>query len=76
MSVDGLVRVAYDGVVNLREWWKMRYVQKEHHVEVHPETVEEVDRLREQYPHLWPFEYVCVHNDPETKMRHATGLYR
>lgn len=46
----------------------MRYVSKEHHVEIHPENSEEVERLKEQYPHLWPFEYVCVANDPEDRI--------
>lgn len=46
----------------------MRYVPKEHHVEIHPENDEDVKRLREQYPHLWPFQYVCVANDPEDKV--------
>lgn len=47
----------------------MRYVQKEHHVELHPENAEEVESLREQYPHLWPFKHVCVANKPEGRIK-------
>ena len=48
----------------------MKYIQKEQHYELHPENQKDVDQLREEYPLLWPFEYVCVanpHRDDESK---------
>jgi len=37
----------------------MKFVETEHVLESHPETDEELESLREQFPHLWPFQFVC-----------------
>ena len=50
----------------------MRCVQRDSHVEIHPSgpTVQsDVDRLRKVFPHLWPFEYVCLANPPGVTLR-------
>ncbi len=46
------------------------------HTELHPETAEELANLRRRYPHLWPFQFVCIAELrpvalPSYKDRHA-----
>lgn len=41
----------------------MKTIERENHVELHPETDSELNDLRIAYPHLWPFQYVCVHKE-------------
>ena len=38
----------------------MRSVQRQFYDEIHPESHEDVERLKRTYPHLCAFEYVCV----------------
>lgn len=40
----------------------MKYNQTTYHLEIIPETSEELKELRIQYPHLWPFSRVNIAN--------------
>jgi len=38
----------------------MRYVTREYHIEMIPESEQDVEYLKKEYPHLWPFKSVCL----------------
>lgn len=38
----------------------MRYITREYHIEMIPESEEDVEYLKKEYPHLWPFKSVCL----------------
>jgi hypothetical protein len=44
----------------------MKQIERDHFIEYHPETEDEVRELRERYPNVqWPFQYVCVAKPPD-----------
>jgi len=43
----------------------MRYIDHGHYAEWYPETEKDVQYLRGEYAHLWPFQSVCVFHPTE-----------
>lgn len=45
----------------------MKYIDKGSHLEMTPETQEDINYLRHEYPHLWPFKSVNVVLKPQER---------
>lgn len=53
----------------------MKQIDKGNHYELHPESAEDVEILRKQYPDCFPCNYVCVNKPAVSGHMHRDAFF-